>query len=238
MENVFHRARCKGQSAFGNACTSGANRKNYYLALAPSVQTEKTAFGPLYRWCKSQKPLLGPCTDGVSRKKYFLVVAPSVQVFPKTFWPPYDSHRNSLLALFLRRTHVGVKAFSKRQNETRDRSRTSQNAFPPHETDQNFRKTPSRGGKWGKISEKRLPATGNGENSSKSHFLRRERGKILRKTPSCGGKASKSFGDRFRATGKGGESRKTPFRRGMTLWNLHKSNSHGPAIRRLVYRPR
>ena len=141
--------------------------------------------------------------------------------------------------LFLRRTHVGVKAFSKRQNETRDRSLTFKNAFPPRETDQNFRKTPSRGGKWGKISEKRLPATGNGENSSKSHFLRRERGKILRKTPSCGGKAVKFAGDRFPATGKGGgKSRKTPFCRRMTLWNLHKSNSHGSTIRRLVYRPR
>ena len=137
----MHR-RCKPQKPLLTSCTTGANRKNYYLTLAPSVQTEKTAFGPLHRRCKPQKPLLGPCTDGVSRKKYFLVVAPSVQVFPKTFWPPYDSHRNSLLALFLRRTHVGVKAFSKRQNETRDRSRTSQNAFPPRETDQNFLETP------------------------------------------------------------------------------------------------
>ena len=49
LENVFHRARCKGQSAFGNACTGGANLKNLFLPLAPVVQTEKTAFGPLHR---------------------------------------------------------------------------------------------------------------------------------------------------------------------------------------------
>ena len=90
--------------------------------------------------------------------------------------------------LFLRRTHVGVKAFSKRQNETRDRSRTSQNAFPPHETDQNFRKTPSRGGKWGKISEKRLPAAGNGKKRSKNGFPRREGGKIFWRSVSRHGK--------------------------------------------------
>ena len=165
----------------------------------------------MHWWCKSQKPLFGPCTDDASRKKYFLVVAPPVQAFPKTFWPSCDFRRNSLLALFLHRTHVRVNAFSECQNETRDRSRTSQNAFPPHETDQNFRKTPSRGGKWGKISEKRLPATGNGENSSKSHFLRRERGKSLRKTPSCGGKAVKFAGDRFPAAGKGGKISKNAF---------------------------
>ena len=97
----------------------------------------------------------------------------------------------------------GVNAFSKRQNETRNRSLTFKNAFPPRETDQNFLKTPFRGGKWGKFSEKRLPAAGNGKKSQKNGFLRREGDKIARKTASCGGKASKSFGDRFRATGKG-----------------------------------
>ena len=133
---------CKPQKPLFTSCTTGANRKNYYLTLAPSVQIEKTAFGPLHRWCKSQKPLLGPCTDGASRKKYFLVVAPPVQAFPKTFWPSCDFRRNSLPALFLHRTHVRANAFSERQNETRDRSRTSQNAFPPRETDQNFLETP------------------------------------------------------------------------------------------------
>ena len=132
-----------------------------------------------------------------------------------------------------------ISAPVKRQNETRNRSLISQNAFPPRETDQNFRKTPSRGGKWGKTLEKRLPAAGNGKKSQKNGFPRREMGKILRKTPSCGGKAVKFAGDRFPATGKGGgKSRKTPFCRRMTLWNLHKSNSHGSTIRRLVYRPR
>ena len=153
--------------------------------------------------CNGQSVFGDACTTGASHKKYFLVVAPPVQAFPKTFWPSCDFRRNSMLALFLRRTHVGVNTFSKRQNETRNRSRTSRNAFPPHETDQNFLETPKCGGKPIKISEKSLFATGNGENSSKSHFPRRERGKMLRKTASCGGKASKSFGDRFRATGKG-----------------------------------
>ena len=97
----------------------------------------------------------------------------------------------------------GVNAFSKRQNETRNRSLIFKNAFPPRETDQNFLKTPSRGGKWGKFSEKRLPAAGNGKKSQKNGFLRREGDKIGRKTPSCGGKAVKFAGDRFRAAGKG-----------------------------------
>ena len=119
--------------------------------------------------------------------------------------------------LFLHRTHVGVNAFSKCQNETRDRSRTSQNAVPPRETDQNFRKTPSRGGKWGKISEKRLPAAGNGKNSQKNGFPPRERGKIARKTVSRGGKAVKFSGDRFPATGNGAFSPKNAFRRRITL---------------------
>ena len=179
---------CKSQKPLLGPCTTGANRKNYYLTLAPSLQTEKTAFGPLHRWCKSQKPLLGPCTDGASRKKYFLVVAPPVQAFPKTFWPSCDFRRNSLLALFLHRTHVRVNAFSERQNETRDRSRTLRNAFPPRETDQNF---------W-----KRQNEAGNRSKSPKSHFLRRETGKILRKVISRGGKGEKCFGKRLRAAGR------------------------------------
>ena len=106
----------------------------------------------------------------------------------------------------------------KRQNETRNRSLISQNAFPPRETDQNFRKTPSRGGKWGKFSEKRLPAAGNGKNSQKNGFPRRERGKIARKTVSCGGKAVKFAGDRFPAAGKGANSPKNAFRRAKSIF--------------------
>ena len=104
-----------------------------------------------------------------------------------------------------------ISAPVKRQNETRNRSRTSKNAFPPRETDQNFRKTPSRGGKWGKFSEKRLPAAGNGKNSQKNGFPRWESDKISRKTVSCGGKAVKFAGDRFPAAGKGGKISKNTF---------------------------
>ncbi len=102
-------ARSSSQSAFGNACTGGANLKNHFSPLAPPVQIEKAAFEPLHRWCKSQKPLFSPCTTGASHEKYFLVVAPPVQAFPKTFWPSCDSRRNSLLALFLHRTHVIIE---------------------------------------------------------------------------------------------------------------------------------
>ena len=123
-----------------------------------------------------------------------------------------------------------ISAPVKRQNETRNRSLISQNAFPPRETDQNFRKTPSRGGKWGKFSEKRLPAAGNGKNSQKNGFPPRERGKILRKTPSCGGKAVKFSGDRFPATGNGAFSPKNAFRRRITL----RAPPHKPSSTRLV----
>ena len=107
-----------------------------------------------------------------------------------------------------------ISGFLKRENETRNRSLTFKNAFPRRETDQNVRKTPSRGGKWGKTLEKRLPAAGNGKNSQKNGFPRRERGKNARKTVSCGGKAVKFAGDRFPATGKGAFSPKNAFRRG------------------------
>ena len=90
-----------------------------------------------------------------------------------------------------------ISAPVKRQNETRNRSRTSKNAFPPRETDQNFRKTPSRGGKWGKFPEKRLPATGNGKNSPKNGFPRREGGKICWRSVSRGGKRGKFSEKRF-----------------------------------------
>ena len=112
------------------------------------------------------------------------------------------------MALYDTRPIVG---FLKRENETRNRSLTFKNAFPRRETDQNFRKTPSRGGKWGKTLEKRLPAAGNGKNSQKNGFPRRERGKNARKTPSCGGKAVKFAGDRFPAAGKGGKISKNAF---------------------------
>ena len=115
-----------------------------------------------------------------------------------------------------------IVEFLKRENEAGNRSLTFKNAFPLRETDQNFRKTPSRGGKWGKISEKRLPAAGNGKNSQKNGFPRRERGKIARKTVSRGGKAVKFSGDRFPATGNGAFSPKNAFRRRITLRALRK----------------
>ena len=119
----------------------------------------------------------------------------------------------------------------KRQNETRNRSLISQNAFPPRETDQNFRKTPSRGGKWGKFSEKRLPAAGNGKNSPKNGFPRRESDKISRKTVSCGGKAVKFSGDRFPAAGNGAKSPKNAFRRAKSIFK--KPRSRGGKVLRV-----
>ena len=71
---------CKGQSAFGNACTGGANLKNYFLPFATSVQTEKTTIWPLHHRCKQKKLLLGRCTGGASGKKYFLVVAAGASI--------------------------------------------------------------------------------------------------------------------------------------------------------------
>ena len=122
-----------------------------------------------------------------------------------SFEPTQEASSDSIICV---RGHpvvrpFAVHAFWKRQNETRNRSLTFKNVFPRRETDQNFLKTPSRGGKWGKFSEKRLPAAGNGKKSQKNGFLRREGDKIARKTPSCGGKAVKFAGDRFPAAGKG-----------------------------------
>jgi len=52
----------------------------------------------------------------------------------------------------------------------------------------NLRKTPSRGGKWKKFSEKRFPAAGKGKNRSKNAFVRREGGKIFWRSVSRHGK--------------------------------------------------
>jgi len=52
----------------------------------------------------------------------------------------------------------------------------------------NLRKTPSRGGKWKKFSEKRFPAAGKGKNRSKNGFVRREGGKICWRSVSRHGK--------------------------------------------------
>ena len=115
-----------------------------------------------------------------------------------------------------------ISDFEKRQNETRDRSRTFPNAFPPHETDQNFSEMPEWGGKWGNFSEKSFSTAGNGKKSPKNGFMRRETDKISRKTVLYGGRASKNSGDRFPAAGNGAFSPKNVFRRRITLWAFHK----------------
>ena len=107
-----------------------------------------------------------------------------------SFEPTQEASSDSIICV---RGHpvvrpFAVHAFWKRQNETRNRSLTFKNAFPPRETDQNFLKTPSRGGKWGKFSEKRLPAAGKGKNRSKNGFPRREGGKICWRSVSRHGK--------------------------------------------------
>ena len=61
----------------------------------------------------------------------------------------------------------------------------------------NLRKTPSRGGKWKKFSEKRFPAAGKGKNRSKNGFVRREGGKICWRSVSRGGKWGKFSEKRF-----------------------------------------
>ena len=117
------------------------------------------------------------------------MLAPPVQAFPKALWPSHGSHRFSLLALFLHRTHVrGVMLF--------------RNAKMRRETDLGLCKTPSRRTKPIKIFWKRQNEAGNRSKSPKSHFLRRETGKILRKVISRGGKGEKCFGKRLRAAGR------------------------------------
>ena len=47
--------RCKQKKQLLGSCTIGANGKNYFLALAPPVQTEKTAFWLLHHRSKRCK---------------------------------------------------------------------------------------------------------------------------------------------------------------------------------------
>jgi len=59
--------------------------KTTFLALAPPVQTEKTAVGLLHHRSKREKLLFSPCTTGANRKNHFLALAPSVQIAKTTF---------------------------------------------------------------------------------------------------------------------------------------------------------
>jgi len=72
--------RCKDQSAFGNACTGGANLKNHFSPLAPPVQTEKLLFDPY--------------TIGANRKICFWAVAPVVQIAKTSFWPLHRRYKH------------------------------------------------------------------------------------------------------------------------------------------------
>ncbi len=117
------------------------------------------------------------------------MLAPPVQAFPKALWPSHGSHRFSLLALFLHRTHVrGVMLF--------------RNAKMRRETDLGLCETPSRRTKPIKTFWKRQNEAGNRSKSLKSHFLRRETGKILRKVISRGRNGEKCLGKRLRAAGR------------------------------------
>ena len=117
------------------------------------------------------------------------MLAPPVQAFPKALWPSHGSHRFSLLALFLHRTHVrGVMLF--------------RNAKMRRETDLGLCETPSRRTKPITTFWKRQNEAGNRSKSLKSHFLRRETGKILRKVISRGRNGEKCLGKRLRAAGR------------------------------------
>ena len=92
--------RCNGQSAFGNACTTGASPTGNALVSAgvPQVsrrllwrlrvlpQVPREMLWRLQHRCKSHEKLFGVCNTVASLTKNFLAFATPLQVPRKTFW--------------------------------------------------------------------------------------------------------------------------------------------------------
>ena len=147
--------RCKGQSAFGNACTTGATAQKRFGRRVTSVETlcrrysyiELTWGIMLSRNAKMKRETdLGLCETPSRRTKPI-----------KTFW--------------------------KRQNEAGNRSKSLKSHFLRRETGKILRKVISRGRNGEKCLGKRLRAAGRRLKVSEIGFARREKGGV-RHTPS------------------------------------------------------
>ena len=75
-----------GQSVFGNACGSSANRKKNVLALAEVPQIKKRTFWRLRKFRKSKRERFGVCGTPANQKENALAFAEVPQAFPKALW--------------------------------------------------------------------------------------------------------------------------------------------------------
>ncbi len=76
-----------GQSVFGNACGSSANRKKNVLTFAGLPQIKKRTFWRLRKFRKSKRERFGVCGTPANQKKNVLALAEVPQAFPKALWP-------------------------------------------------------------------------------------------------------------------------------------------------------
>ena len=84
--------RCKSHEKLSGVCNTVASPTKNFLAFATLLQVPQKTFWRLQHRCKSHEKLFGVCNIVAS--------------ISKTLWPWRGFRRNSLLALFLHRTHV------------------------------------------------------------------------------------------------------------------------------------
>jgi len=75
-----------GQSVFGNACGSSANRKKNVLALAEVPQIKKRTFWRLRKFRKSKRERFSVCGSSANQKENALAFAGLPQIKKRTLW--------------------------------------------------------------------------------------------------------------------------------------------------------
>ena len=95
-----------GQNVFGNAYNTATNASENFLVFA-GTPASLTAFALAFAGTPASLAAFALAFAGVPQieKRTFWHLQNFRGAFPKTFWPSRDFHRNSLLALFFRRTH-------------------------------------------------------------------------------------------------------------------------------------
>ena len=83
-----------GQSVFGNACGSSANRKENVLAFARLPQIKKRTFWRLRKFRKSKRERFGVCGSSANQKKNVLALAEVPQIKKRTLWRLRDSRKS------------------------------------------------------------------------------------------------------------------------------------------------
>ena len=83
-----------GQSVFGNACGSSANRKKNVLALAEVPQIKKRTLWRLRKFRKSKRERFGVCGSSANQKENALAFAEVPQIEKRTFWRLRDSRKS------------------------------------------------------------------------------------------------------------------------------------------------